>query len=347
MIIGKTSHHFRLSCVAPGASAKAAAFLPGMVAAALLTLAPLALASDQPLAGAKDHPIVSRYQGSSLVMTGEAPVSRAEVVVVEKGKPVLRPVEGKIFNYYYVGPAGSGALEVYRNYRQALETAQFDLTFACETVRCVDLDVQYLIKTIPREAAWVENRPTVLRMFGDSPNFHFISARKMTPAGPVYVQVGVVTGRPGSSIGTRTEHFVQVVEPGVSQTGKVTVNAQAIRDGLERDGKVAFYGVLFDTNKAEIKEESAPQLAEMAAALKAASGVKAYVVGHTDNHGDLAANMALSQKRAQAVVDALSRKYGIATERLVGRGVANLAPVAANGDEKGRARNRRVELVLQ
>ena len=71
------------------------------------------------------------------------------------------------------------------------------------------------------------------------------------------------------------------------------------------------------------------------------------MVGHTDNQGDLAANMALSQKRAQAVVEALSGKYGIAAGRLVARGVASLSPVAANRDETGRARNRRVELVLQ
>lgn len=321
----------------------------GAAAAALLTLAPQAWAADKVLAGAKDHPIVSRYQGSSLVMTGEAPVSSVQVLVEEKGKPVRRAVEGKINNYYYVGPAGTGALEVYRNFRQALEAEQFQLSYACETARCESLNVQSIVQDIPETAVWKENVRTVQNIFnaGNSPNFHFISARKQTPAGPIYVQVGVVTGRPDSEIGTRTRHFVQVIEPGVTQTGKVTVNAKAIQDGLERDGKVAFYGVLFDTNKAQIKEESAPQLSEMASALKAAAGVKAYVVGHTDNQGDLAANMALSQKRAQAVVEALSGKYGIAAGRLVARGVASLSPVAANRDEPGRARNRRVELVLQ
>lgn len=319
--------------------------------AAILLAVPLAVAAapDTELPGARDHPFISRFQGSSLVMTGATPVVRADVVVEEKGKPVRRPVEGKLHNYYYVGPVGSGALEVYRNFRQALEADHFEIVFSCETVRCESQAVQQLVQSFAEDAAWVENRRTVQGIFnsGNSPNFHFISARKKTDAGMVYVQVGVVTGRPDSDVGTRTRQFIQVIEPGVTQTGKVTVNAKAIQDGLERDGKVAFYGVLFDTNKAVIKDESAPQLAEMAAALKAAAGVKAYVVGHTDNQGDLAANMVLSQKRAQAVVDALAGKYGIAAGRLIARGVANLAPVAANREEQGRARNRRVELVLQ
>ena len=59
------------------------------------------------------------------------------------------------------------------------------------------------------------------------------------------------------------------------------------------------------------------------------------------------ANVTLSQQRAQAVVDALVKGYAIDTRRLAARGVAGLAPVAANTDDAGRARNRRVELVAQ
>ncbi|UUZ50466.1 hypothetical protein LP420_11765 [Massilia sp. B-10] len=123
--------------------------------------------------------------------------------------------------------------------------------------------MQQLVQSLAEDAAWVENRRTVQGIFnsGNSPNFHFISAQEDRCLSMVYVQVGVVTGRPDSDIGTRTRQFIQVIEPGVTQTGKVTVNAKAIQDGLERDGKVAFYGVLFDTNKAVIKDESAPQLA--------------------------------------------------------------------------------------
>lgn len=85
----------------------------------------------------------------------------------------------------------------------------------------------------------------------------------------------------------------------------------------------------------------------MAQALGTAPDARVFIVGHTDNQGDFENNLVLSQRRAQAVADALSTRFGIAAKRMTARGVANLAPVAPNDEEAGRARNRRVELVLR
>lgn len=75
--------------------------------------------------------------------------------------------------------------------------------------------------------------------------------------------------------------------------------------------------------------------------------LKVYVVGHTDNQGAYAANLDLSQKRADSVVKALAGEYHIDPHRLLAKGVASLAPVASNDAETGRNKNRRVELVKQ
>lgn len=72
-----------------------------------------------------------------------------------------------------------------------------------------------------------------------------------------------------------------------------------------------------------------------------------YIVGHTDSQGTLARNMALSQKRAEAVAQALLTEYKIDAGRLSAKGVASFAPVSSNGDAAGRVKNRRVELVKQ
>ena len=71
------------------------------------------------------------------------------------------------------------------------------------------------------------------------------------------------------------------------------------------------------------------------------------MVGHTDNQGTLDSNIALSKRRAEAVNAALASQYAIAANRLAAYGVADLAPVASNAAEDGRAKNRRVELVPQ
>ena len=70
-------------------------------------------------------------------------------------------------------------------------------------------------------------------------------------------------------------------------------------------------------------------------------------MGYTDNVGGIDYNMKLSQARADAVVKALTTKYKVAPQSLKAYGVGQLAPVAPNKTEEGRAKNRRVELVEQ
>ncbi len=125
----------------------------------------------------------------------------------------------------------------------------------------------------------------------------------------------------------------------------VTVDANAMAHDLGETGRVAIYGILFDTGKSELKPESGLALIEIAKLLKTKSELKVYVVGHTDMAADLATNVKLSQARAQSVVNALVSQHGIASARLIAYGDGPYAPVASNKTEEGRAKNRRVELV--
>jgi outer membrane protein OmpA-like peptidoglycan-associated protein len=85
----------------------------------------------------------------------------------------------------------------------------------------------------------------------------------------------------------------------------------------------------------------------MAKFLKANAGTRVFIVGHTDMQGGLERNQKLSQERAASVVAALAGSHGIAKDRMTPDGVGPLAPVAANDAEAGRAKNRRVEMVLR
>ena len=122
-------------------------------------------------------------------------------------------------------------------------------------------------------------------------------------------------------------------------------NATSWLSDITTTGHAAVYGIYFDTDRAEIKPESEPALAEMAKLLKGNAALNVFIVGHTDNTGTLEHNMKLSQDRATSVVNALVSKQGIAAARLKAMGVASLAPVASNDTEDGKAKNRRVELV--
>ena len=124
----------------------------------------------------------------------------------------------------------------------------------------------------------------------------------------------------------------------------VIADANSMANSIKESGKVAVYGIYFDTGKSILKPESQPTLQEITKLLKADPNLKLYVVGHTDNTGAFDANMKLSMDRAVAVVNALVSQFSVNAARLRACGDGPTSPVASNDKEEGKALNRRVEL---
>jgi outer membrane protein OmpA-like peptidoglycan-associated protein/uncharacterized protein YidB (DUF937 family) len=102
----------------------------------------------------------------------------------------------------------------------------------------------------------------------------------------------------------------------------------------------------FDTGSARISADSTAMLAKAAGVIKKApAGTRIEVGGHTDNTGEATANMTLSRDRAAAVVAELVRN-GVDPANLTSQGYGQDRPVADNGTEAGRARNRRMEFTV-
>lgn len=112
-------------------------------------------------------------------------------------------------------------------------------------------------------------------------------------------------------------------------------------------GRIETVGkVLFDLNKASIKEESFPVLANIVEILERYPEItKIRVEAHTDSLSSDAYNLQLSDKRANSVMNHLIDK-GIAKERLTFTGFGESKPIAPNNTREGRAKNRRVEFVI-
>jgi OOP family OmpA-OmpF porin len=120
-------------------------------------------------------------------------------------------------------------------------------------------------------------------------------------------------------------------------------DAVAMEAEVHRTGSVVLYGITFDAGTAGVQPGSERTLREIITLLKARTDWRFEVQGHTDTAGPAAAHLTLSQQRAEAVVEWLT-KHGVEPSRLVSKGYGHTVPLADNTSDEGRARNRRVEL---
>jgi len=102
----------------------------------------------------------------------------------------------------------------------------------------------------------------------------------------------------------------------------------------------------FDSGSAELKPEYRTEIAKVADFLKRNPSTTALIEGHTDNEGTPEGNQQLSQARAQAVVDYLVQQFGIDGNRLAAKGYGATRRVAYNSTPEGRAKNRRINAVI-
>ncbi len=142
---------------------------------------------------------------------------------------------------------------------------------------------------------------------------------------------------------------------GIADTSdKCPTEAETMNDFRDKDGcpdevpaevrrfSGKIEGITFETGKATIKPESYKVLDAATAVLKQFEDVRIEVQGHTDDVGDDAKNLTLSQDRAAAVVAYFVSK-GIAADRLVAMGYGENKPMVPNDSSPNRAQNRRVE----
>jgi len=105
--------------------------------------------------------------------------------------------------------------------------------------------------------------------------------------------------------------------------------------------------IKFKTNKADIQPQYHAELATFGDVMKKHPDLKVIIEGHTDNVGGAAYNQKLSQRRAESVKRYMTEKFGIDASRLKAKGYGLSIPIASNSTAAGKAKNRRVEAVVE
>ncbi|MBZ5591850.1 MAG: OmpA family protein [Acidobacteriia bacterium] len=252
--------------------------------------------------------------------------------------------EGLVSRYTYLAPSGRSATELLRNYK--LEFQRLGLTTLYEKGVA---DRGWFGPTL-NEISDQDQIGQILAY--NEAQERLLVGRSKDPK-PTYYYVFVTVYKDGV-IPERLNGMVQkdraiaqlvVIAPEHMEEKMTFVNADEMSHSLSDAGKVALYGIYFDTDKDSIRGDSQPTLQEIAKLMTANLQLKLHIVGHTDNQGKPDYNLELSRRRAANVVRELTSKFGVAAGRLDSFGCGLYAPVASNESEEGRAKNRRVELV--
>lgn len=270
--------------------------------------------------GAHDHPAISRFPKSCMNDFQERDFEAYEFPLGAGDQGKTQTVEGHYFLAGYKMPENIGCTQVLRNYENAFKAAHLKIN------KGKGLPEASQSATGGLSVGWYTDR--------------WMTGIGKTKAGaPYYVLQTCVEWNSNETYGltlvVETKNMEQLVE---------VASADFMAEQIAKTGRVALYGITFATGKSDITPDSAKELEQIGNLLAQKPDWKLRVEGHTDNVGNAKANLELSKKRAAAVKDWLVKKHGVSAARLLTEGYGDTKPVADNGSDDGRAKNRRVEL---
>ena len=308
------------------------------------------LTSAQDLPNSKDPATMKRYEGSELIgyrgprfdeyLLPLGPPTNFSPPVYDKSKAV----EGQVSYYTYLAPTGRTPAELFRNYKQEFQRLGIETQYEKGSGQPGDFGSTFdkitndcdLGQILAYDGA--DERLIVGQSRDAKPSYYLVFVTAYNDGViPERLQGRVEKGRALAQL--------VVISPDQLEKKMAFLNADDMKQAIRDSGEVAVYGLYFDTDKDVVKSESQSALAEIAKLLKSEPSLRLHIVGHTDDQGKPEYNLDLSHRRASSVVAELTKKYGIGANRLDAFGCGMYSPVASNGAETGRAKNRRVELV--
>lgn len=232
---------------------------------------------------------------------------------------------------YRIDAADLATLTLLRPLREQLRDAGYEILLDCDTEACGGFDFRFAID--------VALPPGMEVNLGD---FRFLSARRDDAGVTLLVSTTATAGH------LQITRIGPEPAPDPIRAAALTTRAAPgdLANTLEATGRAILSDLTFETGSATLGPGPFDSLADLAALLAADPDLRVALVGHTDSSGTLAANIALSKRRAGAVLERLATAHAAPRARMEAEGMGYLAPVASNRSEEGREANRRVEVIV-
>ena len=289
-------------------------------------------------------PLITGFKGAIKFFQKTTKWDTYTIPVVKMGwqgwKKTIK-AQGEITRTQYVTSKDNNPSFVYMNYTEALKKSNWVILFGGSGSDQLSNDSYEWQYYLFQEGYKQGNK------FGDKLGFRakdrskyaYIAAKYEDSDTLYYAVIYIIDKGWGTMI---NQDIIKSKKPDVG-----LVTAKMLTDKIDKKGHLALDGIFFETGKAALTTQSDAALKNIADYLNVHKDKKFFIVGHTDNTGDFAVNMKLSEDRAKAVRNELITKYAVVSGQLKAYGVANLCPVASNSTDAGKAKNRRVEIVEQ
>ncbi|NND22909.1 MAG: OmpA family protein [Silicimonas sp.] len=238
-----------------------------------------------------------------------------------------------------VPSAARTTVQLLSGLRETLNAEGFDEVFSCADAGCGGFDFRFQLDILGEPDMHVDLGDFLYVLLthpddGTSPHTVALLASRSRAAGFVHVTQISQAG---------------AVEPDLPATAEVRPEPDtpaATIPSLVETGHAVLSGLDFGSGSADLGDGAYPELEDLAAWLDENPTARIVLVGHTDSVGSLEANTALSRQRAASVARFLTDVLGADGGQIQSSGAGFLAPIASNLTDDGRARNRRVEVVL-
>lgn len=234
-----------------------------------------------------------------------------------------------------VETASLTSLQLMRPLREQLRNDRYQIVFECAEASCGGFDFRFALDVLPPPEMQVAMN-----------DFRFLTARKQDAPEEL---VSLLVSRTAQAGYVQVTRVAPVDAAPIAIASAVTepdFSASDIATQLQNSGRAVLSDLRFETGSAQLSTSDFASLQELAAFLQEDSSRRIVLVGHTDASGDLAPNIALSQRRAASVLERLVTEYALSRNQLAAEGVGFLVPLGPNTTEEGRTLNRRVEVVL-